>query len=78
MEKHKVKREGVALTCADGHLCAASCCEVLEDDRQLTTTRELQKEAEDTFDEDFLISNSKHCTTRVLTKRHNLLNKPAQ
>lgn len=29
-------------TCADRHLCAASCCKVLENDSQLTSTGELQ------------------------------------
>ncbi len=37
----------VCLTGADGHLRAASCCEVLKDDCQLTTTRELQTEGEE-------------------------------
>lgn len=37
-------QRGSGLTCADGHLCAASCCEVLEDDRQLAAARELPTE----------------------------------
>lgn len=36
----------VSLTGADGHLRAASCCEVMKDDCQLAATRELRTQRE--------------------------------